>query len=161
MRTMVVCLLAVITLAGCTGHKTTVTTNNGTETVTTSGDNQTVTVQGKEGTATIGKGAVDTAKIGLPVYPGANSADNAGYAATTKEGTGQVAMLTTADSFDKVYAWYKQQMPAGSEQMHMTSSGGSVAAFQIGKDTDATKKVVTITSSQDKTSIMLSSQTKP
>jgi hypothetical protein len=157
MRQAITLLAALLVLSGCS-HKTTVS-NDGT-TVTTNGDNQTVTVQGKEGTVTAGKGAVDTAKLGLPIYPGADASQNAGWSGQSKEGSGAMAVLTTKDSFDKVYQWYKSQMPAGSEKMHMTADSGSSAVFQIGKEGDKETKSVTISGEKDTTTIMLASGTK-
>jgi hypothetical protein len=159
MRTLLCSIAIAAVLAGCS-HRQTIETSNGPATVTESNDKQTVTVQGKQGTAVIGKGAVDAAKIGLPVYPGAVNAENAGYAATTKEGSGQMVVMTTPDPFDKVYAWYKVHMPAGAESMHTMSDKGSIAIFTIGKPTDKEQKVVSITTSNARTSIMLSSSTK-
>jgi hypothetical protein len=158
MRPIVAALITIALLAGCS-HKTTVTTSDGT-TVTSSGDNQTVTVQGQEGTVVTGKGAVDLAKIGLPVYPGAVQTENTGYSSTNKEGSGAMALATTPDSFDKVYAWYQKQMPAGSEQVHMSTEAGSMAMFQTGKESDKTQKTVTITAGKDSTTIMLATGSK-
>lgn len=155
MRQVLLALAAVAILAGCTSHKTTVSSDG--STVTTSGDNQTVTIQGKEGTVVAGKGAVDLAKLGLPVYPRANASDNAGWSASTKEGSGAIAIMTTTDSFDKVYEWYKSQLPAGSEKVKTSGESGSMAMFQLGKDSDKLKKVVEITGAKDSTTIMLSS----
>jgi len=63
--------------------------------------------------------------------------------------------LQTADSFDKVYAFYKQQMPANSEKMKMSAGGTSMAEFQVG-DTDADRKSVAITQKgSDPTSILI------
>ena len=157
MRQATILLAALLVLSGCS-HKVTVDSNG--TTVTTSGDNQTVTVQGKEGTVTAGKGAVDTAKLGLPIYPGADASQNAGWSGQSKEGSGAMAVMTTKDSFDKVYAWYKSQMPAGSEKMHMTGESGSSAVFQVGKEGDKEQKAVTITGEKDTTTIMLTSGTK-
>lgn len=142
MRPIIAALITIVLFAGC------------------SHNNQTVTVQGKEGTMTAGKGAVDLAKLDLPLYPGANQSENTGYSATTKEGTGAMALLTTTDSFDKVYAWYQKHMPAGSEQVHVSSGTGSMAVFQIGKASDKLQKAVTITAGKDSTSIMLSNGSK-
>jgi ABC-type Fe3+-hydroxamate transport system substrate-binding protein len=159
MRTVIAAAAALVLLAGCSSNKT-VTTANGT-TVTTDTSNQSVTVKSDQGTATYGKNAVNPASLGLPVYPGAVNSDNAGYAASTKEGSGQVVILTTTDTFDQVYGWYHTHMPAGSEKMKMTAGGGSIAQFQIGGPTDKIQKVIEITGNGAKTSIMLTSGTKP
>jgi hypothetical protein len=51
-------------------------------------------------------------------------------------------------------------MPSGSEAMHMTSGTGSVASFQVGKNTDKEQRSVMITGAKDKTSILLSHDIK-
>jgi hypothetical protein len=91
-------------------------------------------------------------KTGLPVYPGATSAAsgaNAGQAGT---------VLTTEDSFDKVYAWYKDHMPAGSEKAKLSAGGMSNATFETEKD--GGKEVVAITSQGGKTTISLAKTTQ-
>ena len=152
--------VAALLAAGCTSHKTTVDSNG--TTVTTSGDNsdQTVTVQSKEGTAVAGKGAVDAAnaKLGLPVYPGASP--TTGYTGTNGQGnSGALVELTTKDGFDKVYAWYQSQLPAGSERAKTSSASGEMAIFEVGKEGDKTQKVVTIMSTSDGTTIQLAGGT--
>jgi len=160
MRKALVALAAIAVLAGCTSHKTTVSSDGTTVQTNGTGDNQTVTVQGNGGSVTTGKNAVDPAKLGLPVYPGANQDQGSSMSGTGQQGSGAIVVLKSSDSFDKVYGWYKQQMPAGSQQMESTSGDSSVAEFQIGKSTDKEQKSVTITSGSDGTSIMLISGTK-
>src|SRR5579871_1013377 len=85
----------------------------------------------------------------MPSYPGATtqasgSGSNMG---TTASGT----VLTTDDSFDKVYTWYRQHMPAGSEKSHMTAPVQS-AVFIVG-DPSSGQKSVTITVQGTKTMI--------
>jgi hypothetical protein len=94
--------------------------------------------------------APTTAAAGeIPSYPGATtqasgSSNNMGQAAS-----GSVMM--TPDSFDKVYAWYQQHMPANSEQSHTTSPVQS-AVFVIG-DPSTGQKSVTITTQGNQTMI--------
>jgi len=160
MRQVLLALAAVAILAGCTNHKVTVSSDGSTVTTTGKGDDQTVTVQGNGGSFTAGKNAVDPAKIGLPIYPGATAGEGTSMAGSSEEGSGAMMIMKTSDSFDKVYAWYKAQMPAGSQQMQSTNGDTSVAEFQIGKDTDKEQKSVTLTSESDGTSIMLVSGSK-
>lgn len=159
MRKIFCAVLLTAAIAGCSSHK--VVSSNGT-TVTTNGagDNQTVTVQASGGTITAGKNAVDPATIGLPVYPGATTAEGGSVSGSTQEGTGALITLKTTDSFDKVYAYYKAHMPADSQTMESTSGGSSVASFVEGKSSDKVQKSVTITSSSDGTQIMLTTATK-
>ena len=94
-----------------------------------------------------GSGTTDD-KTGLPIYPGATSS------ASGANGSGQAGtVLTTDDSFDKVYAWYKDHMPAGSEKAKLSAGGMSSATFQTAGDSG--KQVVAITSQGGKTTISL------
>jgi len=163
MRTPALCAIAVVavTLASCGGgHKSTVYTGNGTATVTTSEDNKTTTVESKEGTYTAGKDAVDLTKLAVPVYPGATKGDdNTGYAVNSKEGQAQVVMLSTPDSFDKVYAWYKAQLPKDAEKMKVSNAGTDMAQFATGDKTNDQSSVM-IESKDGKTQILISHQAK-
>jgi hypothetical protein len=72
-----------------------------------------------------------------------------------KEGTLHQVSLITKDSFDQVYQWYKQRLPANSEQTHMENGGGSIASFLVGKMGDRDQKSVLITQSNNLTTILL------
>ncbi|MHB8148337.1 MAG: hypothetical protein ACYDGM_13905 [Vulcanimicrobiaceae bacterium] len=147
-------VLLVAGLAACShGHKTTILTGNGTATVTTSQDNKTATITTKGGSMTMGKGAVDVSKLGVPVYPGAVVGDG-GYAMSGPQGSGQMATLTTTDPFEKVYQWYKSQMPAGSQQMKVESGDSSIAEFAVAKGAND-RTTIMITSKKDETDIVL------
>ncbi len=158
-RPIVATLLATLALVSCSSKKT-IQTQQGTTTVETNALHNTVKVSNKEGTAIIGKGAVDPAALGLPLYPGAIQSETGGMAASTSEGTSHVVSLTTKDPFDQVYQWYKGHMPTGSEQVHMEVAGGSIATFLVGKPNDKEQKTVQIQSSKDTTTILLSHVTK-
>jgi hypothetical protein len=79
--------------------------------------------------------------FGVPDYPGA-----------AIEGQG---VLLTGDSFSKVYAWYRQNLPAGSEQSHTTTPVES-AVFRTGAQHSG-EKSVTLTIEGDKTMIVVGS----
>ncbi|HEX3369547.1 MAG TPA: hypothetical protein VHS56_08230 [Candidatus Cybelea sp.] len=86
-----------------------------------------------------------------PSYPGAQT-----QASGSSSNMGQTAagkVLTTDDSFDKVYQWYQQNMPAGSEKSHVTSPIQS-AVFTIG-DPGKGQTSVTLTTSGAKTMITI------
>jgi len=162
MRLSAFCALtAVLALAACGGgHKSTVYTSSGNATVTTSDDNKTVQVESKEGTYKAGKDAVDLSKLAVPLYPGATqNEDSGGYAMSGKEGSAQVVVLTTGDSFDKVYAWYKAQLPKGAEKMKVASGGTDMAQFATGDKTNDQSSVM-IESKNGKTQILISHQEK-
>jgi hypothetical protein len=86
-----------------------------------------------------------------PSYPGAMT-----QAAGSSSNMGQTAagkVLMSDDSFDKVYQWYQQNMPAGSEKSHVTAPIQS-AVFMIG-DPGKGQTSVTITTSGTKTMIAI------
>lgn len=162
MRLSVLCVIAAsLSLCACGGHKsTTVYTGSDNATVTTTDDNKTTTVETKEGTYTAGKDAVDVTKLAIPVYPGANKSDDSGgYSMSGKEGSAQVVMLTTPDSFDKVYAWYKAQLPKGAETMKVSNGGTDMAQFATGVQSND-QSTVMIEAKDGKTQILISHQQK-
>lgn len=150
---IVLCLLSTVALAACGSQKTTYSTSNGTATVTKNGS--TTTYESKEGKVTVGQGAVDVTKLGAPLYPGASqSADNGSISVTTASGSGVMASFTSSDSFDKVYAWYQAKMPKGSEKMHVTQSGASIAEFLTDENT-ANQTLVMVSSKDNQTQIVI------
>jgi hypothetical protein len=152
--TAVLSLLCVAWLAACGGaQKTTYSTANGTATVTKNGN--TATFESKEGKVTAGQGAVDIAKLGAPLYPGAaQTADNSSISVTTASGQSSMASFTTADPFAKVEAWYKAHLPSGAEKMNLSQGGNSTAEFVTDENT-ANQTLVMISSKDDKTQIVI------
>jgi hypothetical protein len=159
--TTIFALAAIVALAACSSHKaTTVTTTDGSATVTTSQDDKTVTVQTKEGTTAVGQ-SVDASKLGAPVYPGAQANQQGSITTNTGKGTTVIASFKTADPFDKVYGFYKAQLPAGSEKMKMASGNGSVASFQTGDEGGPDQVSVQVSSEQsNETAILITHVTK-
>ena len=93
----------------------------------------------------------DQSSTTIPTYPGADtqaagSGSNMGMTAAGK-------VLSTSDSFDKVYNWYQQKMPAGSEKSHVDSPVQS-AVFIIG-DASTGQSSVTLTTQGGKTMITI------
>jgi hypothetical protein len=87
----------------------------------------------------------------IPNYPGATTQASGSSSNMGQSASGSVLM--TDDSFDKVYAWYQQHMPAGSEKSHVTSPIES-AVFTIGNPgSDQTS--LTITTQGTKTMITI------
>ena len=138
-------MLTIVTLAACSSHKTTVQTSTGTATVTTSDDDKNVTIQTKEGTMAIGRN-VDAAKLGTPVYPGAQTGQGQSVTSSSSARTTVVANFSTPDEFDKVYEYYKRHMPAGSERMKVSSGNGSMASFHVGDRGSPSEVIVQISS---------------
>ena len=147
-----------IALSGCTSRQVSGSASPAAST-TTAGVSPIPLTSGR-GSALIGRNAVDPKDLGLPLYPGAIPAETGALLMHSKNGVSRVISLSTKDGFDKVYDWYKQQMPARSEQAHMAVPNGSVASFLIGRAQDADTRSVLITQSRDKTAILLTRQTK-
>jgi hypothetical protein len=161
-RGLVCVLAAVAVLSACSGKKsTTVTTSAGNVTVE-QGSNGNTTVKSEQGEMKFGKGAVDPASLGLPVYPGAKPSDTNSVSMSNmaKGEGGQLVMLTTDDPFDKVYDFYKGQMPNGSQKMKMASGGMQMATFQVGERGAKDSKTVMIQESNGKVTIQLVHATK-
>ncbi len=153
--TFVVCVAALITaLTGCSSHKQVVFTKEGAETVETNQSNGNTTISSKNTTAVIGKNAVDTSKLGLPIYPGAIQ-NSGGVSVQSTQGNSQMVVMTTQDAFDKVYSFYKAQMPAGSERMHIAAGAQAVAQFAVPAAGNKNMKSVMITADSGKTTIEL------
>lgn len=76
----------------------------------------------------------------IPDYPGAAS-DSSG-------------ILLTGDSFERVYNWYKRNLPARSERSHTTTPVES-AVFVTGTQNSG-EKSITLTLEGDKTMIVVS-----
>ncbi|HEY1978391.1 MAG TPA: hypothetical protein VGG89_17710 [Candidatus Baltobacteraceae bacterium] len=139
---------AAVTLSACASHRTTtIQTSSGNATVTTSQDNKSVTVRNKEGTTSIGQN-VDASKLGAPVYPGAQANEQGAISSSTDKGTSVMAGFKTSDPFEKVEAFYKQQLPAGSEKMNTSANNSSIASFQIGTGDASDQVAVQVTSSK-------------
>jgi hypothetical protein len=85
----------------------------------------------------------------IPTYPGATT--QASGSSSGAMGSAAGTVMSSDDSFDKVYAWYQQNMPAGSEKSHVSSPVQS-AVFTVGEPgTEQTS--VTITTQGSKTMI--------
>lgn len=158
---LVLALAASVALLPACVKRTTVSTPNGPVTVTQENGSKQVTLAGAQGTTKIGEGVVDPNSLGLPIYPGATPSKSGAFSAQTKQGGAQIITLETTDSFDKVYAYYHDKMPTGSEKMKIAVAGSSMATFQIGSDKEKSRKGVSLTTAQGKTEITLIVSTSP
>jgi len=70
-------------------------------------------------------------KLGAPIYPGAHRNDQGTFTSVNARERHVIAGFTTAEPFDKVYAFYKAQLPPGSERLTIDKSNGSVANFRF------------------------------
>jgi hypothetical protein len=146
----VAAVFAALMLGACS-HKSTVETANGT-TVTTDSSDHSVTVQASGETVSVGA-SIDPSQLGVPVYPGATTAQGGTMTVTGAKG-GTLASFTTTDDFDKVYGFYKDHLPAGSEKMKMSAGDGSMAEFQT-TATDGSVTTVEIEGKTGKTAIII------
>lgn len=88
----------------------------------------------------------------IPDYPGATLRAQTGASSmATTNAMGRV--LETSDSFDKVYQWYQQKMPAGTERIHITQPAPD-AVFMITQP-DKSQDSVAIVVSKGKTVITI------
>lgn len=113
------------------------------------------------GKMTGGKMTTGTSMTKLPMYPGAKE-EASGSSGMMGTGSAAGSVLSTADSFDKVYKWYQGHMPAGSEKSHASVGGTESAVFIIGM-ASKTQQSVTISrtpASGGKTMITLAKVTK-
>lgn len=87
--------------------------------------------------------------MGLPLYPTVFESAWTGNFGTEKEAA-RIGQMSSHDSFDKVYAWYHEHMPAGTEpdaaaaSNHTTDDGDRMAVFQTGETSDATMSRVMV-----------------
>jgi len=95
--------------------------------------------------------ATTAAAGGVPTYPGAVTQASGSSSNLTGGATGEV--LSTDDSFDKVYSWYQQNLPAGSEKSHVTAPV-QTAVFTIGEAAQG-QTSVTLTTQGSKTIITI------
>lgn len=85
---------------------------------------------------------VDLSAIGLPLYPNVYESGWTGNFSDDKQAA-RVGQMSTHDTFDQVYSWYKERMPAGSESPeaaasnHTTDEGDRIALFDVGSTADA------------------------
>jgi len=116
---------------------------------------QQATVNTNQGKVTMGQGAVDPNSLGLPVYPGAQPSEAGSFSVTSQQGSSQIVTIVTKDPYDKVVAFYKAKMPAGT-QVAITGSGtGAKAQFVQAKTGDKVQKSVIIAPAGDSVNITM------
>lgn len=116
-----------------------------------SSDQSNATASSAAATTSAATSAATTAAGEPPTYPGAVTQASGSSSNMGQSAAGQV--LTTDDSFDKVYQWYQQNMPAGSEKSHTTAPVES-AVFTIGEAGQG-QTSVTLSTSGGKTMITI------
>jgi hypothetical protein len=136
-----VALAVALAITGCGGGKSS-SSDSGSDRASASTSDTTTTTSSDSA----GKAVSE-----IPEYPGAatqaaGSGSNMGTDAAGK-------VMSTSDSFDKVYGWYQQKLPSGSERSHVTSPIQS-AVFTIGEASSG-QSSVTLTTQGGKTMITI------
>ena len=138
--TSLTALAVILALAACGGSKSSSTDSSSTD-----------QSAGAAATAAAAPAAAATSAGDIPEYPGAATEAAGSSSSMGTDAAGKV--LTTGDSFDKVYAWYQKNMPAGSEKSHVTSPI-ETAVFTIG-EAGSGQSSVTLTTHGGKTMITI------
>lgn len=135
-----VALAVALAITGCGGGKSSSSDSNSDQSAQTSSASSSTT-----------SGSASKAVSEIPEYPGAETQAAGSGSNMGTDAAGKV--MSTADSFDKVYAWYQQKMPSGSERSHVDAPVQS-AVFMIG-DTSSGQSSVTLTAQGGKTMITI------
>jgi hypothetical protein len=135
-------VVALLTVAACNGK-----TSDNTSTEASAAASPAESGAPAESTAP--EASASSAAGTIPTYPGAVT--QASGSSNNMMGSAAGSVMSTDDSFDKVYAWYQQNMPAGSEKSHVTAPVES-AVFTVGEPGSG-QTSVTITTSGGKTMI--------
>ncbi|HMF29223.1 MAG TPA: hypothetical protein VKE42_10655 [Candidatus Cybelea sp.] len=133
-----VALAVALAITGCGGGKSS-SSDSGSGTASTS-------TSSKTSSDTAGKAVSE-----IPEYPGAETQAAGSGSNMGTDAAGKV--MSTSDSFDKVYGWYQQKLPSGSERSHVDSPIQS-AVFTIG-ETSTGQSSVTLTAQGGKTMITI------
>jgi hypothetical protein len=159
LTTSLVAVLAAVAITACSGGSSSSSSDNtatssATDT-TSSASSDTTSTATEPSTGSDQTAAGNAATADIPSYPGATTeaAGSSMGMGAGKNAAGKV--MSTSDSFDKVYAWYQKNMPSGSEKAHTTSPVQS-AVFMIG-EAGKDQKSVTISVQGGKTMITVAS----
>ena len=135
-----VALAIALAISGCGGGKSS-SSDSGSDRAAAS------TSDSSSGTSASASRAVSE----IPEYPGATTQAAGSGSNMGTDAAGKV--MSTADSFDKVYGWYRQKLPSGSERSHVDAPVQS-AVFTIGEASSG-QSSVTLTTQGGKTMITI------
>ncbi|HTU80650.1 MAG TPA: hypothetical protein VMF61_00885 [Candidatus Acidoferrales bacterium] len=150
LTTTAIALLAAVSIAACSNSSNSAASDNA------SADNSAsmATSAAASTEPAASSGGMEAENGGsVPSYPGATTQAAGSSSMNMGGGMASGKVLTTDDSFDKVYAWYQQNMPAGSEKAHTTTPVQS-AVFTVG-EAGKDQQSVTISVSGGKTMITI------
>jgi uncharacterized protein (UPF0333 family) len=100
-------LLAAFAVTGCTSKSSTNSSDQSSATATAAATDNGAAASG--GTST----SNDAAGTEIPKYPGADTNASGSSSNGMNGGSAAGTVMSTSDSFDKVYTWYQGHMPSG------------------------------------------------
>ena len=134
-----VALAVALAVTGCGGGKS------------ASSDSGTARSAGSSSSSSTTSDSAGKAVSEIPEYPGATTQAAGSGSNMGTDAAGKV--MSTGDSFDKVYGWYQQKLPSGSERSHIDSPV-QTAVFTIGEASTG-QSSVTLTTQGGKTMITI------
>jgi hypothetical protein len=140
-------MLAAFAVTGCTGKSSSSSSDQSSATATAAATDSGATSSSGSSSSS------DAAGSQIPKYPGADTNASGSTSNGMNGGSAAGTVMSTSDSFDKVYAWYQGHMPAGAEKSHTTSPIES-AVFTLG-EAGSDQTSVTLTTSSGKTMITI------
>jgi hypothetical protein len=138
-----VALAVALAITGCGGGKSSSSDS--------SSDRASASTSDSTNTTSTSSDSASKAVSEIPDYPGAETQAAGSGSNMGTDAAGKVE--STSDSFDKVYGWYQQKLPSGSERSHITSPMQS-AVFTIGEASTG-QSSVTLTAQGGKTMITI------
>jgi hypothetical protein len=117
----------------------------------------TTDASGKTSQIEMGAAKVGEAELGVPFYPGASTAEGSSSKVSTPDGSMYSVFLQSADSPDKVAAFYRDRlkaMSAGKQMMDMSGGDGS-ANLMLADDKAKTSVQVNVMKGEKGTDIQI------
>ncbi len=144
-------IVGLIVVGGCARQQTVHTPDGKVKVTDKAGKGQSVEVETDTGSVKMSteKRSITEAELGLPVYPGAVVDATSEYESHEEgEQSGTHVILSTKDSFDKVYAFYKANLKNVTQQVKQTMGDNQVAMFGT-KRADGAPISLTITTDNE------------
>jgi hypothetical protein len=117
----------------------------------------TTDASGKTSQIEMGAAKVGEAELGVPIYPGSSPAEGGSSKVSTPDGSMYTVMLHSADSPDKVAAFYRDRlkaMSAGKQMMDMSGGDGG-AHLMLADDKAKTSVQVNVMKSEKGTDVQI------
>ncbi|MDY6793701.1 MAG: hypothetical protein SWK76_00240 [Actinomycetota bacterium] len=137
-------MVALLAVTGCGESKTTVQTPEGDVTVTEDGDGMKIETEEGEISYELSDAPTE-ADLGAPIYPDSEYVEGSGgtFLGSGEEGelSTAYAEFTTTDSYDKVLAWYKDEL---GEPTYEGMGGYDEASWLISDGDDTISVTLTV-----------------